>query len=49
MIIKQNLYTLIWVVFLSGCGLGTLDFKVRYQDVSGLRKDDRVLFEERHI
>jgi paraquat-inducible protein B len=29
--------------------LGTLDFKLRYQDVSGLRKDDRVLFEERHI
>jgi len=29
--------------------LGTLDFKIRYQDVSGLRKDDRVLFEERHI
>jgi hypothetical protein len=48
MITKQNFY-IFWVLFLSGCGLGTLDFEVRYQDVSGLRKDDRVLFEERHI
>jgi archaellum component FlaC len=46
---KQNLYILISALALSGCVSGTLDFKVRYQDASGLRKDDRVLFEESHV
>lgn len=49
MIAKRNLYLLISALFLSACGLGTLDFTVRYQDAAGLRKDDRVLFQERHI
>jgi archaellum component FlaC len=49
MITKRNLHILILALFLSACVSGTLDFKVRYQDASGLRKDDRVLFEDRHI
>jgi hypothetical protein len=40
---------LLGALFLSGCGSDTLDFKIRYQEISGLRKDDRVLFEERQI
>lgn len=49
MIAKRNLHILIWALFLSACASSTLDFKVRYQDASGLRKNDRVLFEGRHI
>jgi hypothetical protein len=49
MIPKLVFYLLLGALFLSGCGSDTLDFKIRYQEISGLRKDDRVLFEERHI
>lgn len=46
--IKDKGCIVIPVIVLLGC-LGTLDFKIRYQDVAGLRTGDRVLFEERHI
>jgi ABC-type transporter Mla subunit MlaD len=49
MISKTVLFLLLGALVLSGCGSDMLDFKIRYQDVFGLRKDDRVLFEERHI
>lgn len=46
---KIVFYLLLGALFISGCGSDTLDFKIRYQEISGLRKDDRVLFEERQI
>jgi hypothetical protein len=49
MISKTVLFLLLGALVLSGCGSDTLDFKIRYQEIFGLRKDDRVLFEERHI
>jgi hypothetical protein len=49
MIPKMLFYLLLGALFLSGCGSNTLDFKIRYQEIFGLRKDDRVLFEERYI
>jgi hypothetical protein len=49
MISKTVLFLLLGALVLSGCGSDMLDFKIRYQEIFGLRKDDRVLFEERHI
>jgi len=46
---KENLFMIMAALFVSGCVMGTLDFTVRYKEVSGLRKGDRVLYEERHI
>jgi hypothetical protein len=49
MIPKMVFCLLLGALYLSGCGSDTLDFKIRYQEISGLRKDDRVLFEKRQI
>jgi len=46
---RMIFHMLLAALFLSGCAADTLDFTICYQDVSGLRKDDRVLFEDRHI
>jgi hypothetical protein len=49
MISKTVFVLLFGALFLSGCGSDTLDFKIHYREIFGLRKDDRVLFQERHI
>ena len=49
MIPRLLFFLLLGALSLLGCGSDTLDFMIRYQEIYGLRKDDRVLFEERHI
>jgi hypothetical protein len=46
---KLVFVVLLGALSLLGCGSDTLNFKIRYQEIYGLKKDDRVLFEERHI
>ena len=49
MIPRLVFFLLLGALSLLGCSSDTLDFKIRYQEIYGLKKDDRVLFEERHI
>ena len=44
--IRKILLSVLTAVIVIGCGHGTRDFKIRFNDIQGLRKGDHVLFED---
>ena len=43
------LFVMVWPFFLSACGDNNLELKIRFDKVQGLKKGNRVMFEETHI
>jgi len=46
---KHIWYAMLAALLFSGCGEGTLDLKVRFSEIDGLRKEDRIFLEGTRI